>query len=92
MARLNQEQIRKKLQNLKGWEYDEPVIKKTFEFGNFREAFSKMTAIAFVAEEQHHHPDWKNSYNTLEISLTSHDAGGITDKDIKMAKGIEEVI
>lgn len=92
MATLNQEQIEKKLNELDGWTYEKPVIKKKFEFDDFREAFSKMTAIAFAAEEQQHHPDWKNSYNSLTISLTSHEEGGITDKDFKMAKAIEKAV
>lgn len=92
MATLNKDQIEKKLSDLAGWTYEEPVIQKTFEFGDFREAFSKMTAIAFVAEDQQHHPDWENSYNTLKIKLTSHEEGGITDKDFKMAKAIEDIL
>jgi len=92
MSSMNTEQIEKNLKELKGWNYEEPMIQKKFEFNDFREAFSKMTAIAFVAEEHQHHPDWKNSYNTLEISLTSHDEGGITDKDFKMAKAIEKAL
>jgi len=92
MATLSNDQIKKNLHDLKDWTYDEPVIKKTFEFDDFREAFSKMTAIAFIAEGHQHHPDWKNSYNTLEISLTSHDQGGITEEDFKMAREIEKVV
>lgn len=92
MAVMTENQIKDELKNLDGWKYNDPVIHKSFKFKDFREAFSKMTAIAFVAEDQQHHPDWKNSYNTLEISLTSHDAGGITEKDFKMAKAIEEAI
>lgn len=89
---MQEQEIQEELNNLEGWTYDKPVIQKDFEFKDFREAFSKMTAIAFIAEEHQHHPDWKNSFNSLEISLTSHDKGGITEKDFKMAKAIEKVI
>lgn len=92
MATLNKDQIEQKLNELEGWSYEDSALRKSFEFEDFREAFSKMTAIAFIAEAQQHHPDWKNSYNTLEISLASHDQGGITDKDFAMAKAIEAVL
>ena len=51
-----------------------------------------MTRIAFEAELQHHHPDWTNVYNKLEISLSTHDAGGVTDKDFTLAKTIDKII
>ena len=64
----------------------------TFEFNNFKEAFSVMTRIAFEAEAQQHHPEWTNVYNELSITLSTHDAGGVTEKDIEMAKTIEDII
>ncbi|HIO27500.1 MAG TPA: pterin-4-alpha-carbinolamine dehydratase, partial [Flavobacteriaceae bacterium] len=63
-----------------------------FEFENFKETFSIMTRIAFEAEAQQHHPEWTNVYNTLSITLSTHDAGGVTEKDFKMAETIESII
>ena len=58
---------------------------KIFDFKNFRRAFSWMTSIAFEAENQDHHPEWKNVYNKVSITLTTHDKGGITKLDYEMA-------
>ena len=62
------------------------------EFENFKETFSIMTRIAFEADAQQHHPEWTNVYNTLSITLSTHDAGGVTEKDFKMAETIENLI
>lgn len=67
-------------------------LKKTFRFKNFSEAFAFMTRVAFIAEKMNHHPDWRNVYNRVEISLNTHDAGGIvTDKDRKLAEAIDKL-
>lgn len=74
------------------WNKKENHLERTFEFDNFKEAFSFMTRVAFEAEKAQHHPDWSNSYNTVEIKLTSHDAGDkVTEKDEKLAKKIDEI-
>ena len=64
-------------------------VKKEFKFKSFIEAFSFMTKIAIYAEKKDHHPEWSNVYNRVEISLTTHDAGGVTEKDIDLIKFIE---
>lgn len=92
MTKLNEEEINKKLKNLEGWVYKDNAIHTSFQFANFKEAFTVMTRIAFEAEAQQHHPNWGNVYNELEISLTSHDANGVTEKDFKLAKAIEEIV
>jgi 4a-hydroxytetrahydrobiopterin dehydratase len=74
------------------WKEENNKLKKTFKFSDFQEAFAFMTRVAFLAEKQNHHPDWSNSYDTVEIELTSHDAGGkVTDKDHKLAKAIDKI-
>lgn len=74
-----------------GWEDRGDRLHQAFEFTDFAEAFAFMTAVAAVAEELDHHPDWSNSYNTVDIELRSHDAGSITDRDRRMAERINEL-
>ncbi len=92
MAKLSESEITERLKNVNGWEYHENAIHTTFEFNDFKDAFSVMTRIAFEAEAQQHHPDWSNVYNKLQISLSTHDAGGITEKDFTLAKTIDAII
>ncbi len=92
MKKLTEQEINDRLENLDGWEYSENAIHTSFEFENFKEAFTLMTRIAFEAEAQQHHPDWSNVYNQLEIKLATHDAGGVTEKDFKMANAIEGIV
>lgn len=74
------------------WKEENNKLQRTFEFDNFIEAFSFMTKVAFAAEKMNHHPEWKNVYNTVEINLSSHDAGDVvTDKDRKLADKIDEL-
>ena len=74
------------------WEIieDGKKIKKTFKFKSFIEAFSFMSKIAIYAEKKDHHPEWSNVYNKVEICLTTHDAGGITEKDVDLINFIEK--
>ena len=64
---------------------NEKQASKIFEFKNFKRAFSWMTSIAFEAEKQDHHPEWKNIYNIVEVTLTTHDIGMLTEKDVRLA-------
>lgn len=92
MKTLSKKEISEKLTALEGWEYFENAIHTQFEFSDFKEAFSVMTRIAFEAERLNHHPDWSNVYNTLTISLSTHDAEGVTQKDFDLAHVIEELV
>ena len=75
----------------KGWKYqsEKDAISKTFEFANFIEAFSWMTKVAIWAEKLNHHPEWFNVYKKVEVFLTTHDCGGISDLDLQMAKKMD---
>ena len=89
---LSDDQIAKELSNLPGWEHENDKLSKELNFDNFRDAMSFINRIAFEAEEQVHHPEIFNVYNTVNISLSTHDAGGkVTQKDIKLAKTIESL-
>jgi len=73
-------------ENLKDWTFKKNIIFRDFKFKTFVEAFSFMTAVAIEAEKMNHHPDWSNSYNKVNIVLTNHDAGGVTQLDFKLAE------
>lgn len=74
------------------WQEEDNQLKKSFRFKDFSEAFAFMTRVAFLAEKMNHHPSWKNTYNTVDISLNTHDAGNtVTDKDRKLAKEIDKL-
>ena len=92
MEKLKPQEIEEKLKTLNGWEFNDNAIETSFEFQNFKEAFTVMTRIAFECEAQNHHPDWSNVYNSLQIRLNTHDAGGVTEKDFALARTIENII
>ncbi|WP_289062112.1 4a-hydroxytetrahydrobiopterin dehydratase [uncultured Zobellia sp.] len=92
MKKLTEQEIESQLAKLSGWEYVDGAIETSFEFKDFKDAFSVMTRIAFECEAQGHHPDWNNVYNSLNIRLNTHDAEGVTEKDFKLAHSIEEII
>ncbi|WP_066218557.1 4a-hydroxytetrahydrobiopterin dehydratase [Formosa haliotis] len=92
MSKLSEEDIEKRLLNLPEWEYYEDAIHAEFEFENFKDCFSAMSRIAFECEALNHHPDWSNAYNVLSISLTTHSENGVTEKDFKLAKAIEDIL
>lgn len=75
------------------WKEENNSLKKAFKFKDFKEAFAFMTKVALIAEKMDHHPDWSNVYNTVNIELSTHDAGNkVTDLDRKLAKAIDELI
>lgn len=92
MSLLNSTEIESKLTSLMGWTYSaqKKCIKKEFTFTDFVQTFSLMTQVALYAEKKNHHPEWKNVYNKLWIELSTHDAGGVTMKDIELAAYIND--
>ncbi len=87
MALLTEKDIEKA--HLNKWLFSNNFIAKTFQFKNFTEAMAFMLKVAFICEKQNHHPNWSNIYNTVEIKLQTHDVGGVTNKDIALAKEID---
>ncbi len=81
------------LRKLKGWRAveDGDAITRTFTFADFNEAFGFMTRAALVAEKMDHHPEWTNVYKTVTVTLTSHDAGGVTRRDIDLAGAMDKI-
>ena len=86
-AILPKNDVQKALETLPGWSVtnDGKGIQKNFSFKDFNAAFGFMTRVALQAEKMNHHPEWKNVYNKVEVLLSTHDAGGLTEKDIKLA-------
>ena len=72
-----------------GWDVADTKATKTFTFKNFVEAFGWMTSAAIVAEKLNHHPEWFNVYKTVDVTLTTHDTGGLSDLDLKLAKRMD---
>ena len=92
MKKLSNDEVTEALSKIRGWSFKSEGIEKDFKFKDFSEAFSTMTRIALIAEKMDHHPEWFNVYNKLSIRLSTHDAGGVTNKDIEMAVLIERLI
>ena len=90
---MNKETRADALIGLDGWSdtEDHDAIQKTFTFKSFNQAFSFMTRVAMEAEKANHHPEWFNVYNRVDVTLSTHDAGGITEKDIKLAQFMEMI-
>lgn len=78
---------------LDGWSVEEggAAIKRQLAFANFSVAFAFMTAVALRSERLNHHPEWSNIYSRVDVRLTSHDAGGVTERDLALARFIDEV-
>lgn len=92
MKKLTESEIKDKIELLQDWDYCDNSLNTDFEFDNFKDCMSAMNRIAFECEALNHHPEWKNVYNKLEIRLTTHDAGGVTDLDFKLAKTINKIV
>jgi 4a-hydroxytetrahydrobiopterin dehydratase len=71
------------------WDPEARAIRRSFRFAGFSEAFGFMTRVALAAEKADHHPDWSNSWNKVEIALTTHSAGGLTARDVALARTID---
>jgi len=93
VARLNTEERRLALAALPAWRPldGRDAIARTFTFADFSEAFAFMTRVALVAEKMDHHPEWSNVYKTVAVTLSTHEAGGLTARDVELAKAIDRI-
>jgi len=94
MAKLGDREIEVILGELEGWSSceDKAAIERHLVFKDFNEAFAFMTAVALKAEKMNHHPEWTNVYHRLDIILMTHDEGGVTAKDITLARFINKIL
>ena len=72
-----------------GWARDGDAIARSFRFRDFAEAWGFMSRVALLAERHDHHPDWRNAWNRVDVRLTTHDAGGVTERDLALARAID---
>ena len=92
MMRLSRTDIDEKLENLPGWSVVNEKLHKEFQFDSFNQAFGFMTRAAMEIEKMNHHPEWFNVYNRITVELTTHDAGGITDNDVSLARILNSLV
>jgi len=90
--KLNEEEIQAAVKGLEGWKVVSGKLHREYKFASFVEAFGFMASAALVAESMNHHPEWFNVYNTVKIDLTTHDAGGISENDLEMARRFEKLV
>jgi len=89
--KLDAADVEQRLQSLPGWSLANGKLHRTYRFSDFNAAFGFMTRAALVAETLNHHPEWFNVYNTVRVDLTTHDAGGISELDFKLAARMNEL-
>ncbi|MCB1054203.1 MAG: 4a-hydroxytetrahydrobiopterin dehydratase [Acidobacteria bacterium] len=90
--KLNEEEVRGMLRDLELWQLDDGKLYREFRFDDFVTAFGFMARVALVAETMSHHPEWCNVYNQVRIHLSTHDVGGISDKDFVLARAIDALV
>jgi len=88
-TRLTEAEIATALKERPAWRVEEGKLRRAFKFPSFVEAFAFMTGVALEAEKMDHHPDWSNVYNTVSIALATHDVGGLTELDFRLAARVD---
>lgn len=93
MKPYDPQEIQTRLKDIPGWHHDEnsKTLHRRFTFKTFSESWGFMSRVALLAESANHHPNWSNGYNVVDIHLSTHDAGGITDKDFSLAARISDL-
>lgn len=91
MENLTEEQLTQELKRLDGWTIQDGKLYRLYEFADFAQAFGFMAQVAIKAEGMNHHPEWSNVYNRLAVHLSTHDTGGITSNDIRLAAFMNKV-
>jgi 4a-hydroxytetrahydrobiopterin dehydratase len=89
--KLSNEQIEQQMKNIHGWTREDNAIKKDWEFADFTEAMQFINRVAELAEEHDHHPELYNVYNKVSLKFSTHDAGGLTERDFRIATDIDQL-
>ena len=84
-------EVRSRLLSMPEWQFREEALERQLRFGSFVAAFGFMASVALVAERMNHHPEWSNVYDTVTIRLTTHDAGGVSERDFALAAEISRL-
>ena len=92
IAKLTTTEIETGLQALSGWELKDGKLHRQLKFKNFSQAFGFMAQVAFLAEKMDHHPEWFNVYSRVTIDLTTHEAGGLSQRDLDLAQEINKIL
>ena len=92
MKKLTDLEIQSRLKNYPDWDYYDDALHTEFEFDNFKDCMSAISRIAFECEALNHHPDWRNVYNMLYITLSTHEVDGITELDFQLLEAIEKIV
>jgi|TARA_B110000467_G_scaffold103353_1_gene93756 4a-hydroxytetrahydrobiopterin dehydratase len=90
--RLSESEIDEEIKKISGWSVKDDKLHKEFQFDNFNQAFGFMTRAAMEIEKMNHHPEWFNVYNRITVDLTTHEAGGVTNNDINLAKILNSLL
>lgn len=91
MKPMDETTLAQRLRELPEWERRDDRIARSFRFPDFVHAFGWMTSVALVAERMDHHPEWRNVYGTVEVELTTHAAGGLTERDLRLAQEMDRL-
>jgi 4a-hydroxytetrahydrobiopterin dehydratase len=89
--KLNEQELSTSLKQLSGWEVRNDKLHREFKFADFAHAFGFMTTAAVLIEKMNHHPEWFNVYNRVSVDLTTHDASGITQRDLELARLLDSI-
>ena len=90
-TKLSEQEIAAELRELSGWSVVKGNLHREFEFKDFSAAFGFMARVALAAEKMDHHPEWFNVYKTVDVTLSTHDAGGLTERDVKLAEAMDKI-
>ena len=91
-VKLTEDQISEALRSLEGWQLLDGKLRREYKFRNFVEAWGFMSRVALVAEKMNHHPEWFNVWNTVRIDLSTHEVGGLSSRDVELAKEINVLV
>ena len=91
LRKMSTKEVNERLSELSGWHVSDGRLEKEFVFQDFLEAFGFVSKVALLAERQNHHPEWSNVYNRVTVGLNTHEVGGITERDFRLATSIEQI-